>query len=553
MRASTRLIANTLLTYARMGVSIGLGLLATRLALRALGVDDFGIYAAAFALVTTLYVLSDGMSSAAARVLALEVGRAQPAREATGAGELPDRAGPAPAGLASAFGTLVTVFVVLALVALAGGALGAWLAPGFLRVPGWAEAALAPGADRVGTTRWVVGLLAVMVSCVVVATPWRALFMAHQRFGAVTGVDLLDAALKLGVAAGLTFIEPGPGGAEGGGAEGGWAEGGGADRLVAYAAGLMGTQVLATGLVVALAWRAFPGARPRGLGLHGPLVRETARFAGWSMVGTLSYRVRIAGPPLLLAATFGPVYNAATGLAAQVAGYLLNITAAIVSATQPALVSAHGRGDAGNVRRLVSAANKFCVLVPAVAVAPILIEADYLLGLWLTEPPAEAARFVRLTVGLYAATWIYTGYYLAAVADGRIGAFMTLALGLELAGLGAAWALLAAGGPAWGVLALGAGVSLLATFVFTAHITRLTGLPVRDWFTRAWAPVLVTITPAAGAALAAHAALPPGPLRLAAVTGVFGAVYAPLLWMWGLEPGERALARGLLSRLRPGR
>jgi hypothetical protein len=81
VRQSTRLILNTAATYARMILTVGLGLLATRWAFQTLGPVEFGIFAALVNTVGVLLVISDGLSEAVERFLAFEIGRGDHARQ----------------------------------------------------------------------------------------------------------------------------------------------------------------------------------------------------------------------------------------------------------------------------------------------------------------------------------------------------------------------------------------------------------------------------------------------------------------------------------------
>ena len=74
MQPGNRVILNTAILYAKMVVSILVGLISTRLVLKALGVEDYGIYNVVGGVVTMLGFLTGAMSSATQRFLLVKLG-----------------------------------------------------------------------------------------------------------------------------------------------------------------------------------------------------------------------------------------------------------------------------------------------------------------------------------------------------------------------------------------------------------------------------------------------------------------------------------------------
>lgn len=73
--SNKRIAKNTLLLYARMFVTIILGLYTSRIILNALGVIDYGIYNVVGGVVAMLAFLNVGMAGASQRFLSFELGR----------------------------------------------------------------------------------------------------------------------------------------------------------------------------------------------------------------------------------------------------------------------------------------------------------------------------------------------------------------------------------------------------------------------------------------------------------------------------------------------
>ncbi|MFN0012010.1 MAG: lipopolysaccharide biosynthesis protein [Phycisphaerales bacterium] len=497
MRQSTRLILNTLATYIRMFVTVGLGLYATRLASHALGAQDFGIWANLSAVAAILYVLSDGLTESAVRSLAFELGKPDHGR------------------LRAVFSTTAALFAGMGLLALLVGLPLGYLAVSAIK--GLPDARFAPA---LWSWCFIIGAVALSIA----SMPYRALFTARQRIFVLTVADTLDSVLRLAAIVIAASLQTDT-----------------ADRLV-WLCGLTLIGTLITTLaVLVLSLRASPDAIPRIRDCSRALVREIAGYSFWAIVGNLSYRVRLAGPPLILGANFGPLVNAAYAYASQIAGYQITVASAVSRATQPAVVTATGREDRPRILQLISLVNKYSVFIALFYLVPIMLETPTVLRLWLGDR-ADAADplFVRLVMATLGIPWVYMGYHLAISATGRISRYMTIAVISEIIALaGSLIAVRWLGAPAWAVCAISAGTVSLFTLIYVAHISRVLHLSLAHWFTGTWVPVLTVALPSLAAAGLTRSLLPEGWPRLLAVAITYALVALPLIWFLGMAHDER--------------
>lgn len=509
MRQSTKLIVNTLVTYGRMLVTVGMGLLFTRLMVQGLGKETFGLWAGLSAAVAVALMLSDGVNNAGDRFLAYEVGRGDPAR------------------IRATFRTLLAIFVTIA--ALAAGA-AALLEPFVLRTVQWP-------VDRLAIGRTAYWLTVGFTLFQIVNGPFRSMLVARQSIVALSALEGYDAAARL-VLVGLGLLLPG-------------------EKVVWACWGLlaqMGTSMLASAV---LCIRLAPEARPGLAGVSLARVGELAHYTTWAIVSTISYRVRITGPQLLITNFFGPLAQGSYALAAQLAGYQLSLGAVVSRITQPALVAAEGRGDRARAIQLVHLVNKYSTLLILCYLVPLQLEAPALLHLWVGQDGAGAETLVRLVMVVTALSWTFNGYWIAAGAVNRVAKPVLISLVCDVLAVAGAWAAvrwLAA--PVWvipacsvaGMAAFGAGTTLVTS--------RALNLPARAWLTECWWPVLKAGAPAAVAAAAWLAVLEPGPVRILLVGFTFTLVLFPLVWLLAMGAEERShferVFAGVASRLPRG-
>lgn len=494
-----------------MVVTVGLGILATRWALHTLGKVDFGIWAGLTATVGVLLVISDGVGEAVERFLAFEIGRGDPKRQR------------------EFFGTALTVMLIAgAVVLVLGLPLGQLVISTTLGSDEAIPATRLSGAGG-APVWWAFTTILAGLCLQIVGTPFRSMFRAHQSMALLTVIDTLDSVLKL-LAVVVAMRAPA-----------------GADPLLYLCVAALAGQVATTLAVAALCLRTYPDSRAGVRHFSRPALHELGRFTGWSMLGTVSYRLRMSGTQMLLL-TFGSAITGAYAIALQVAGYQLNISAALGKAVQPAIVQASGRGDLLAVRRLIPSLNKLATLLAMFYLVPLIIETEAVLNLWLNRPgreshepmEAETPTFVRLVLLIMGLPWLYSGYHAAMMADGRIKHYMISAVLMEAAGLGIAIAAVVwFGAPATAVPMVTLGTAIMAMCYWVIHISGVLKIPLAEWLTKTWLPVLLVGVPAVAAAMIPRMLMAESFVRVLAVTAVYGVSAVPLVWVFGLNGGER--------------
>ena len=448
MRQANRLITNVLVTYLRMALTIGLGLVTTRLLLSTLGEVDFGLFMVLGGGLSLIMVVSTALADAAQRHLAYEIGRGDEA------------------ALREVFSTSAVIYLALGAV-IAG--LGLALRPAFLQGLTIPEA-------RQTAAAWVYDLTLLNLSLSVLATPFLAVFMARQAMVQDAVFALLTSVAGL-VAILLTpYVHD--------------------DALIGYALlitatrlGFMGLQIL-RGLVL------FPETRFALRHVRRSRSRDLVGFAGWSFLGTLAWQLRQQGGQILLNVFFGPSVNAAYAVANQVANYLSNFAGAILKAARPAMTSLHGGGNRRALHHMVLSTSKLTVILLSCVALPLLLETPAVLALWLRTVPDHAEGFVFLTVLWVLIYQLSAGHASGIIADGRIGYASKISSIISIAPLPIATALFIGTNaqPLWYIaLTL---VSVLGVVIFRiVFIGELLAVSKREWLVGVMIPVIGSVTP----------------------------------------------------------
>ncbi len=491
MRQSTKLILNTGATYVRMLVTVGIGLVFTRLAFQGLGQDDFGLWSVIVSTVMWLTVLSDSLVQAVDRFLAFEIGRAEPGQVRR---------------------TFASSAVLFGAVGAAIGVLGAslsWWAVGLVNAP----------APRLDAATWALVWTCLSTGVTVSTTPFRSLFVAHQEIAFLSLIEIGDSVLRLAVVV-IALALPG-------------------DHLVRFTQLILSSQVIMAALSIAVCLWRYPESRVGPAQASARDFRKLASFGGWSMLGNFAYRVRLSGPPLILAQHYGVAFNAAYAIANQLAGYQTQMAASLARASRPAIVRAAGAGNASMSRNLTVLSSKYSSWMVGLPVLLVMFEAEVLLRLWLRDVPENAALFVRVVCVTFALPWLSIGHQHAINGTGRIGLYVSFCLACDLCAFAAGWTLaVQKQEPHWLLLAFTIGV--LAFSVGTPlFFARSAGVRVSEWLAGVVRPVVVVIALSTAVGLAIQGLVAGGIIRLLASCAGVSTAYLSSCWFLGMMADER--------------
>lgn len=504
MRQSIRLVVNTATLLGRMVITFGIGLYITRLLLDLLGASDFGLLAALGASGTLLLLVTPALNAGAIRNMAYELGRADAQRAS------------------EVFNATLVLFLGMGLLLLV---IGLVAAPPLL-------AALTIPPEREQAAAVVLYLTLANLVVTTLSAPFRGAIEARQAMGQVATGEVIRTLLNLGCV-GLILVVDG-------------------DPLVVYAGGLLAATLLrAIGTAIVGGIR-FPEIRIRPSAIRVAQIRRLAAFTGWTTLIRVGAPLHAQAAVVLIGMAFSPVVTAAYGVAMRLRGYHSHFTKVLPRVVHPAMTSKEAVGERGYVQDLAFMTSKYSSIGALFFVVPLMIEMDGILDVWLREVPPGTADFARITFLWMTIQVLASGVDQAIFAQGAVRGYGLLTLGVWICSISLAcfWLFGLGLGPMslpWtyvGATLVHLGVTL---FFGAARVE----LSASRWWRETLVPVLAPALPGTLAALAVHAALPEGWIRILAVTAAYGLVSAPCCWWWSIGAKEkRTLARSFERRRR---
>lgn len=344
-----RIAKNSMMLYVRMLFTMWLNLYATRLVLKYLGADDFGIYGVVGSVVGLCNIINSGIQKAVQRFITFEMGK-------------PDGR---PNEVFCTLMNIIIIFATVTFLLLEIG--GTWFIYNKMNIPVQSQDA----------AFWVLQFSIAATILSLVSNPYNALIIAHEKMDVFAFVSVIQVFLTCAAAFCLQYIPE--------------------NRLIWYACFIA---IVAVGirLMYQIYCRTkFPESKYR-LFVDKGMMKSIGKFAGWATVDGGLNTITWQGVTIIFNLSFGVAINAVYQIASQVNNSFLSFAQNVQRAVDPQLTKSYAKGDYERHCWLIYNGSKLQVFLIYLLIIPFLIRAEYIMKLWLGEVPAHAARFCQLAI-----------------------------------------------------------------------------------------------------------------------------------------------------------
>lgn len=391
---SKRIAKNTILLYVRMLFLMCISLYTSRIVLNVLGVNDFGVFNVVAGVVLMFSVISSSLSTSISRYITFELGKHDSIK------------------LNKIFCTSVNVQLFISLVILFfAETLGLWFVNTQLVIP----------SHRMEAANWVYQCSIFIFIINLTSVPYMALIIAYEKMSIYAFITVFEAVVKLLFIFFLYFIS--------------------FDKLIMYSIFLL----IASFFIRIIYWlfcrRLFPESHYRFI-IEKELIRKMTSFAGWSLIGTSAGVLRTQGVNILLNMYFGPVVNAANGIATQVNNAISSFASNFVIAVNPQIIKLYSQNKIDKSYQLVLTSSRLSFMLMLLLATPVIIATPHLLKLWLNVVPDYSVAFVRLILLLSLIEILCHPLVTLNQATGDIRDYQLVAGGIHLLNFPMSWILL---------------------------------------------------------------------------------------------------------------
>lgn len=471
--------------------TMGVSLFTSRVILQTLGVEDYGVYSVVGGIVSMFTFINGGMISATQRFLTFEIGK----------GNLPQ--------LKSVFSTSLQIHALIALIIiLLGETAGLWFLYEKLVIP----------ADRMTAAFWVYQCS--IIACVVniMSVPYNADIIAHEKMSAFAYISVLEVSLKLLIVYAL-YITP-------------W------DKLIMYAILILSVQLIIRLVYARYCSKHFEESHYQHQ-INKPLFKEMFTFAGWSFWGNLACVLYTQGLNLMLNVFFGPIVNAARGIAVQVQSAVQQFVSNFQVALNPQITKNYAIGNLSQMHSLMFRSARFSFFLLFFLTLPVLLETNYLLTIWLKTVPTDAVVFTRWMVCISLLHTISNPCIIANQATGKVKVYQAVVGGILLMILPISYIVLRLGAPAYSVFIVHFCVESVAQFARMYMLRKLINLPMRAYLRHIYLPVIMVVALSCVLPIYVHSQLPDGLICFLVVGATCVLSVGVTVFIVGLTKDER--------------
>lgn len=445
-----RIAKNTLLLYVRMLFLMIISLYTSRVILNTLGVEDYGINNVVSGFIGMLGFLSGSLGAASSRFITYDLG----------IGDM--------VTMKRTFGNIVTIHLLLAVMILIfGETIGLWFVLNKLQIP----------ENRMTAALWVYQFSIFSFMLSIVSVPYNATIIAHERMKAFAYISIVDAILKLLIVYLLVVISY--------------------DKLIIYAILFFCIQVFDRVVYGVYCYRHFEETKTK-LAFNKKLFKEIFSFAVWTMNGNLAVIGYTQGINVLLNMFFGPVVNAARGIAVQVQTIVQNFCNNFQMALNPQLTKSYAQNDLEHMQQLLKVSSKFSFFLLYIISLPLMLEAPLVLKWWLGIVPEHTINFLRLILCSSMLVALSNPLVVSVHATGKIKKFQAIEGTMLLCIVPIAYVLLKLFGirPEY-VFCVHIAVEILTQYVRVRIVLPMISMKCIDYFKEVVVPIIkvIVITP----------------------------------------------------------
>lgn len=333
-----------------MMVILLISLYSSRMLLKILGVEDYGIYNVIGGVVVLFSFLNSAMVNATQRYLNFSIGRGDESH------------------VHKVFCvSMIVHFSIAGIVLLLAETIGLWLVNSQLNIP----------FDRINAANYVYQF-SIAVTCVnIIKVPYNAVVIAYEKMAFFAYISIIEAILKLAIIF-LLIVTP-------------------FDNLIIYSLFLLVISVFILIIYWIYCKRNYAVCRFVWM-RETSLYKEIIQFAGWYLFGGIAVVGTRQGINILLNIFCGVALNAAVGVANQVKNAIYSFITSFQTATNPQLVKLYAAGASGQLFELINRATKFSFFLFFIISFPIILVCEELLGIWLVVVPPYTVVFTQLTI-----------------------------------------------------------------------------------------------------------------------------------------------------------
>lgn len=417
----------------------------SRVILDKLGVVDFGIQNVVGGVATLFVFFRSSLSNATQRYLSVALGK----KDLEYAQQIVQQHH--------------TIYMLIGMVsAVLAELFGMWLVSKKLVIP----------PDRIVAAQWVLQFAIIgFVVNICNVTP-HAIMVAHENFRIYSYIGVVEAVAKLGIAYVISVVS--------------------FDRLITYSLLLLLVNLGVLMFNAVYTKIRYEECSYRPLWIPA-LIKDMFGFIGWNVFGTAVYTLNDAGINLLLNMFFGPVVNAARGVAFQVSNAVNQFGQNFFTAVRPQIFKSYTENNKDLLLSLFYRSSKYTFFLLWLIILPVMLKVDTILGLWLREVPHETNVFLIWVLAYSLVNALVEPIWAMMLAVGKLKKYSIIGNSVFIMIFPISYFFLKAGATAVSVFTIAFAVRFVYVFVVLFIVSQFIKFSVQDYLRKVFLPIIVVI------------------------------------------------------------
>lgn len=437
-----RVVKNTAMLYFRMILILLISLYTTRIILRVLGEEDFGIYNVIAGFVLMLSFFNSTLSGSVQRFISFEIGRGRTD------------------SIGKVFSMSINIHLLVSLILLIlFETIGLWVLNNVLVIP----------ENRIYAANLVYQLSVFSFLIHVIFTPYNAALLAYEKMSAFAAISIAEVLLKLLV---VYFLQAST-----------------LDKLSTYS-----ILLLIVAIIINLSYFVFVKIKIRGckytLFWSRSLFQKMIAFTGWNLWGGIAVMTYMHGVNILLNVFFGPTINAARAIAYQVNSTTNSFVNNFQLALKPQIIANFSAGNLIQTNYVIFSSSKISFFMMLILGLPLILNTNLIINLWLENPPEYVVVFCQLVLFESFITSISGPLMTGAQASGEIKLYQSVVGGILLLILPVTFCFLYYGYPPETAFVVSIAIHTIALFARVQIISKILNFSFRTFRIKVLTPII---------------------------------------------------------------
>ncbi|MDY3266616.1 MAG: MATE family efflux transporter [Phocaeicola sp.] len=429
MNKNKLIVKNTLILYFRMFLTMGVSLYTSRIILKNLGFEDFGIYNIVGGIVVFFTFINNAMVTSTQRFLNYELGRNNNYEAER------------------VFSTTVNIHIIISIIFfLLAETLGVFLLNNYINIP----------EEKIYSASIVFQLSIATTIINFIKAPYNAAVIAYEKMSVYAYISIIEVLCKLFIAYIITVCT---------------------NRLIAYS-----SLLTVVSFIIFISYyiycKKYFTICNFSFKFDKEKSSEITSFSSWSLFGAFANMSADQGINVILNIFFGVTVNAAVGIANQVNSAIYQFVSNFQTAFNPQIIKSYAAKNKEYFLSIILNTSRYSYLLLFVLALPVIICCPSIMSLWLTNVPEHTVNFCRLIIIFSLIDALQGPLWVSAQATGKIKNYQLLMSSIILINIPLSYSVLLF----FKIPELAIGVriliNLLTSFVRVIYLNKLYKFPI---------------------------------------------------------------------------